>query len=200
MAEREFLGETERLILRPWRESEAEILYAYAKDPVIGNAAGWQPHPSVAHSLEIIRTVFAAPETYAVVLKATGEPVGSIGLMFADGMHSAPIGPGEAEIGYWIGAPHWGRGLASEASSCLLCRGFSALGLSAVWAGYYDGNLRSRRVMEKCGFVFHHTASPSLPSEDSRVEHFMRLTADGWREWRERHGGGKSLAFRSCPE
>lgn len=71
---------TERLILRPWKESDAESLYKYAKDPAVGPIAGWYPHTSVENSLEIIRTVFAAPETYAVVLKATGEPVGSTGL------------------------------------------------------------------------------------------------------------------------
>ena len=98
--------ETSRLILRPWRESDAESLYKYAKDPAIGPVAGWPPHASVAESLEIIRTVFAAPETYAVVLKATDEPVGSVGIMFGDGLHSAEMRPGEAEIGYWIGVPY----------------------------------------------------------------------------------------------
>lgn len=73
---------TERLILRAWQESDAESLYRYAKDPAIGPIAGWLPHTSVEDSLNIIRTVFSAPETYAVVLKETGEPVGSIGIMF----------------------------------------------------------------------------------------------------------------------
>ena len=73
--------ETERLILRPWQESDAEALYKYAKDPEIGPAADWPPHTSVEDSLVVIRTVFSAPETYAVVLKETGEPVGSIGLL-----------------------------------------------------------------------------------------------------------------------
>mgnify|MGYP002508146904 CR=1 FL=1 len=55
--------------------------------------------------MEIIQTVFSAPEVYAIVLKETGEPVGSCGIMFADGVHSAAIGESEAEIGYWIGRP-----------------------------------------------------------------------------------------------
>ena len=64
---------TDRLILRPWQESDAESLYKYAQDPAIGPIAGWPPHTSVEDSLNIIRTVFAAPETYAVVLKETNE-------------------------------------------------------------------------------------------------------------------------------
>lgn len=57
---------TERLILRPWEESDAESLYEYAKDPAVGPIAGWPPHTSVENSLEIIRGVLSEKETYAV--------------------------------------------------------------------------------------------------------------------------------------
>ena len=95
--------ETQRLILRPWTENDAESLYNYAKDPAIGPIAGWPPHTSVENSREIIRDILSAPETYAVVLKETNEPIGSVGIMFADGVHSADMQDGDAEIGYWIG-------------------------------------------------------------------------------------------------
>ena len=173
---------TSRLLLRPWRESDAEALYRYAKDPAIGPVAGWRPHTSIADSLEIIRTVFAAPETYAVVLKATGDPVGSVGIMFGDGLHSAEMQVGEAEIGYWIGVPYWGQGLIPEAVRCLLRRCFEDLGMTVVWCGYYDGNVKSRRVMEKCGFRFHHTEEgKTSPLGDVRTEHFMRMTKEEWK-------------------
>lgn len=83
--------ETQRLILRPWTENDAESLYNYAKDPAIGPIAGWPPHTSVENSREIIRDILSAPETYAVVLKETNEPIGSVGIMFADGVHSADM-------------------------------------------------------------------------------------------------------------
>ena len=101
---------TQRLVLRPWLESDAGALYKYASDPGIGLAAGWPPHTSVENSLEVIRTVFSAPETYAVVLKETGEPVGSAGIMSGEGLHSAEMKADEGEIGYWIGRPYWGLG------------------------------------------------------------------------------------------
>ncbi len=72
---------TERLILRPWAETDAEDLYRYAKDDRVGPIAGWPPHSSVDNSAEIIRTVFSAPETYAVCLKEDNRAIGSIGLM-----------------------------------------------------------------------------------------------------------------------
>lgn len=173
--------ETERLILRPWQESEAEILYRYASDPAIGPIAGWAPHTSVENSLEIIRTVFAAPETYAVVLKETGEPIGSCGIMFANGLHSANMNDCEAEIGYWIGKPYWGHGLIPEAVRALLSRSFNELRLSTVWCGYYDGNIKSKRVCEKCGFKYHHTDSDiESPLGDKRTEHFYNMTKEDY--------------------
>lgn len=73
--------ETSRLVLRPWEESDAEYLYKYASNPDVGPAAGWPVHTSVEDSRAIIKNVLSAPETYAVVLKETRRPVGSIGLM-----------------------------------------------------------------------------------------------------------------------
>ena len=73
--------ETERLILRPWKDSDAESLYKYAKDPEVGPIAGWPIHTSVDNSLEIIRTVLSANETYAVCLKEDNVAIGSIGLI-----------------------------------------------------------------------------------------------------------------------
>lgn len=146
--------ETERLILRPWNVDDAETLYKYASSPLVGPVAGWPPHTSVENSCDIIRTVLSAPETYAVVLKATAEPVGSVGIMFGNGVHSADMNEDDAEIGYWIGVPYWGQGLIPEAVKRLLCHSFDDLGVKRVWCGYYDGNVKSRRVMEKCGFTF----------------------------------------------
>ena len=190
---------TGRLVLRAWRESDAGTLYEYARDPEVGPAAGWPPHTSVEDSLNVIRTVFSAPETYAVVLKSTGEPVGSAGMLFGEASHVAGIRADEAEIGYWIGRPYWGQGLIPEAVRRLLRRCFDDLGMSAVWCCYYDGNAKSRRVMDKCGFCFHHTESGAAsPPGDARAEHFMRLTKEEWEASRQLEL--RPLAERDIPE
>ncbi|MBD5225313.1 MAG: GNAT family N-acetyltransferase [Bacteroidales bacterium] len=174
--------ETERLILRHWLESDADALYSYASDPEIGPVAGWPPHTSVENSLEIIRTVFAAPEVYAVVLKSTGQPVGSCGLMFPDSINVGAMPAAEAEIGYWIGKPYWGKGLIPEAVNALLTHGFEDMHLDAIWCGHYDGNHKSKRVCEKCGFIYHHVnRDVTSPLGDIRTEHFYRMTASDYR-------------------
>lgn len=147
---------TERLIMRPWRESDAENLYEYAKDPNVGPIAGWPVHTSVENSREIIRDVLSAEETYAVCLKEDGKAIGSIGLMVGAASNLS-IPDTEGEIGYWIGVPFWGRGLIPEAVNELLRHGFEDLKLDKIWCGYFEGNTKSKRVQEKCGFVYHHT-------------------------------------------
>lgn len=94
--------ETKRLLLRPWEESDAENLYQYAKSPDVGPSAGWSAHTSVENSREIIRDVLSEPETYAVILKETGKPVGSVGIMTGKKSHFK-LSEDEGEIGYWIG-------------------------------------------------------------------------------------------------
>lgn len=173
--------ETERLILRPWEEEDAEELYRYAKDPAVGPAAGWQSHTSVENSREIIKAVLSEPETYAVVLKETGKPVGSIGLISPRQSHTE-IKPSDLEVGYWIGVPYWGQGLIPEAVKRLIKYAFEELGCTTLWCGYYDGNEKSKRVQEKCGFVYHHTVenAPRPLMGDTKTEHFNYLTREEW--------------------
>ena len=170
--------QTNRLLLRPWREEDAASLYAYAHDPAVGPPAGWPPHTSVEHSREIIRTVFSAPETYAVCLKENGNPIGSIGLHRNDIAEADD----EYELGYWIGKPFWGQGLIPEASRELLRHAFEDLGMKRIWCGHYDGNTKSRRVMEKLGFTYHHTTEGlevTLLGE-IRTGHVLLLTREDW--------------------
>ena len=61
--------ETERILLRRWQDSDAEVLFKYASDPDVGPRAGWPAHKSTEESLEIIRTYFNNDTTWAIVLK-----------------------------------------------------------------------------------------------------------------------------------
>lgn len=175
--------ETERLLLRPWAESDAEALYRYASDPRVGPAAGWPVHTSVENSREIIRHVLSAGETYAVVPKAVGHAVGSIGLMIGDASNIG-LPETDGEIGYWIGLPFWGQGLIPEAVEVLLRHGFEDLKLENIWCGYYEGNAKSARVQEKCGFVYQYTQENVICSllDEVRTEHISCLSKQCWME------------------
>lgn len=172
---------TERLVLRPWKESDAESLYEYAKNPEVGPIAGWPVHTSVENSREIIQEVLSARETYAVCLKEDGIAVGSIGLMIGDASN-LKLPNTEGEIGYWIGVPFWGRGFIPEAVNELLHHGFEDLGLKKIWCGYFEGNVKSKKVQEKCGFTYHHT-NKDISWElmnDIRTEHVTCISREKW--------------------
>lgn len=173
--------ETERLILRPWRHSDAADLFRVARDPRVGPIAGWPPHSSVEESLEVIRTVFSAPETFAVTLREDGHAIGCVGLLFGDA-GTEPLSADEAEVGYWIGVPWQGRGLIPEAVRAVERRAFESLGVSALWCSYDTGNQPSRRVAEKCGFVPHHVTE-GIPNDlmgGVRDVCFTRLDREDW--------------------
>ena len=168
--------ETERLILRPFEDSDAESIYEYAKDPRVGPIAGWPVHTSVENSREIIRNVLAVPETYAVCLKTDGKAIGSIGLMVGE-KSNLNLPDNEGEIGYWIGVPFWGQGLIPEAMKELIRHAFNDLNLDRLWCGYFDGNEKSKRCQEKCGFEYHHTNKDIHWElmDDIRTEHVTLL-------------------------
>lgn len=173
--------ETERLILRSWEESDANDLFQYASAPEVGPNAGWPVHTSVENSREIIKSVFSSPDTYAIVLKETMQPVGSIGLMIGSASNIG-IPDTEAEIGYWIGVPYWGQGLIPEAVQEIMRHGFDDLNLEKMWCGYFDGNTKSQRVQEKCGFRYHHTKEkvPCALEGVLRTEHITCLSKEEW--------------------
>ena len=170
--------ETKRLILRPWEATDAEECYKFAKDPRVGPAAGWPVHISVENSRQIIRDVLMKPETYAIVLKETGLPIGSIGLHHNDLAEKED----EAELGYWIGVPYWGHGLVPEAAQELLRHSFEDLKLNRVWCGYYDGNDKSKRVQEKLGFKYQwKTENVPVPQMgETRKGYVNLLTKEEW--------------------
>ena len=118
---------TKRLILRPWREEDAENLFTYAKDPDVGPPAGWPPHTDVENSREVIKKYLSAPETYAVCLQ-DGKPIGSVGLKLK-GSTDMTDREDECELGYWIGKPFWGQGLIPEAARELLRHAFEDLNM-----------------------------------------------------------------------
>lgn len=172
---------TERIVLRPWVEADAEALYEYAKDDRVGPAAGWPVHQSVDESREIIRTVFMQDGVFAVTLPGDDKAIGCIGVI-RGAKSNMPIGEDEGEISYWIGVPFWGRGLIPEAMHRVIRYAFEDLRLKNLWCGYFDGNEKSKRAQEKCGFRYHHTCDKTYCAltSDYRIEHVSLLTFEDW--------------------
>ena len=175
--------ETERLILRRWKESDAEDLYKYASNPDVGPIAGWPPHQSIEESLDVIKNVFNGKEAYAICLKEDGKAIGAIELKL-NGHTDMTERDDECELGYWLGKPFWGQGIMPEAAREILRHAFEDIGMSKVWCGYYEGNTKSKRVQEKVGFKYQWTTEGvDVPlMHEKRTGHVSMMTKEDWQK------------------
>ena len=169
--------QTSRILLRPWRVSDADALFKYASDPEVGPQAGWEPHKSVEESLNIIRTFFSGEGMWAVVLKETGEAIGCVGYLTAANSNMK-INENEGEVGYWIARPYWGQGICTEALQLVIEYCFSVKNFTTLWGDYFPDNPASGRVMEKCGFADtgRETVCPNLKIGSDRPVKIMKLS------------------------
>lgn len=165
--------ETERLVLRPWREDDAAELFRWASDPEVGPAAGWARHTSEEDSLNVLRTILMDDHTWAITIAPSDRAVGSIGIFPGHNERQN----GEYEIGYWIARPFWGKGYVPEAVRALLSLYFS-FGAERIWCAHAEQNQKSRRVIEKCGFRYQFSAPWQAPIGDVRNSLYYALRAE----------------------
>ena len=184
---------TERLILRRWEDSDAESLFEYAADPDVGPIAGWPPHQSIEESRDVIKNVFNGKEAYAICLKTDDRAIGAIELKL-NGHTDLTDRDDECELGYWLGKPFWGQGIMPEAVKEILRHAFEKIGMTKVWAGYYEGNLKSKRVQEKSGFRYQwKSEGVDVPlMHEKRTGHVSSLTKDQW-QWDRLYEAAKGV-------
>ena len=114
-------------------------------------------------------------------LKEDNRAIGSVGLMVGK-YSNLEIPYTEAEVGYWIGKPFWGKGYIPEAVFELMRYGFEELKLDKLWCSYFDGNVKSKRVQEKCGFVYQYSNENVYwpPVDKYFTEHVTCITPEEW--------------------
>lgn len=135
--------------LRAWRASDAETLASHANNrDVWRNMSDRFPHP---YTLEIAQHWVAqghiefGGENYAIVIDDVA--VGGAGVIQGEGQFICNV-----EIGYWLGQPYWGRGVATAVVRVLAERAFALPGITRVFAGVHADNPASARVLQKNGF------------------------------------------------
>lgn len=170
--------ETDRLLLRSFTEQDINDLAIYASDPKVGPRAGWKPHESREETLGIVRMFIAEDNVWAVVRKSDGRVIGSLGL-HADKHRNLPT---VKTIGYVLARDCWGYGYMTEAVTRALEYLFNDLKLRLVSVSHYTFNDRSRRVIEKCGFVREGTLRQTFLRYDGELfdETLYSLTREEW--------------------
>lgn len=146
--------ETERLILRPFKESDLADFYEYASVDGVGERAGWKHHKSIDESREILARFIEGDKTFAICLKESNKVIGSLGVekYGAEDKLTEFDGYRGREIGFVLSKDYWGRGFMPEAVKAVMDYLFEELDFDFLLCGYYNFNEQSKKVQEKCGF------------------------------------------------
>ena len=146
--------ETERLVLRPFIESDLDDFYEYASVEGVGEMAGWHHHESIEKSQEILDIFIDEDKTFAICLKENGKVIGSLGIekYSLEEKLTEFDGYRGREIGFVLSKDYWGRGLIPEAVRAVVDYLFKDLDFDFLLCGYYNFNTQSKKVQEKCGF------------------------------------------------
>lgn len=144
---------TNRLTLRPWRESDLSDFYEYARVDGVGQMAGWLPHRNLEESRTILAHFIEGKHVFA--LEYQGKAIGSLGVEEYKEKNYPEFSHLQGrEIGYVLSKDYWGQGLMPEAVKAVIQWLFDAEKLDFIMVGHFDWNNQSRRVIEKCGFQY----------------------------------------------
>ena len=176
-----FRIETRRLWLRWPRAADAEAIIRLAGERAVAEMTASIPHPIDPQGIE--RFLFKARSrnaegsalTMAVALLP--KPTHLVGIVSIE-PDPAASGP---HLGYWLGRPHWGRGLMREAAQAMIDAYFGYAGGRELTSDVLVENAASRRVLESCGFAHAGACVKTFPLRggDRTVDDF-RLDRTTW--------------------
>ncbi len=147
--------ETDRLLLRPFRDADTLRLAKLANQAEIAHMLASMPHPyslsDAEDFLERLRNLPANAAQFAVTVKDAGdELIGGIGY----GLTTRQDKPcEEIDFGYWLGLAYWGKGYASEAAHAVIAHAFEVNSIDRIDADYLTTNPASGRILERVGFL-----------------------------------------------
>ena len=146
---------TDRLRLRAWKESDINDFYEYACVPGVGEMAGWHHHESIDVSQKVLQSFISGKNEFAITYNESGKVIGSVGLheswANADSEYSHLK---MKNVGYVLSKDYWGKGIMPEAVAAVISFCFDECNVDALTCGHSRENRRSKRVIEKCGFLY----------------------------------------------
>ena len=156
-------------LLRPFAPADAAALARHANDRGIWlNLRDRFPHPYSLADAEAYIAMVSSEEgrrDLHLCVEVAGEAVGSISLLFKQDVNRR-----SAEIGYWLGRAHWGRGIAAAAVQALTGYGFAHYDLARIYAVVFGHNAASGRVLEKAGFTLEARLRQAITKDGQTID------------------------------
>lgn len=137
-------------ILRSWKMEDLDNLVKYANNPKIAaNLTDGFPHPYTREKgMTFIEMATKSSPTTIFAIDVKGEAIGGIGLHPQTDIHIK-----NAELGYWLAEPFWGKGIISNAVKEIVNYGFDNFEINRIFARPFGRNIGSQKVLEKAGFI-----------------------------------------------
>ena len=137
-------------ILRPWQMTDIDDLTAAANNFGIARFMTNQfPHPYTKdHAKAFIEMTMKSTPPHILAIVVDGVASGGIGIHLQNDIHCK-----NAEMGYWLAEPCWGKGIVSAAVRQMLEYAFGNWDIDRVFARPFGSNIASQKVLEKAGFV-----------------------------------------------
>jgi RimJ/RimL family protein N-acetyltransferase len=169
---------SETLVLRAPHAEDIDAIAILANNPAVATMLSRMPHPYTRADAETFVQASSKRENgncvYAITETESGRFLGCVGLQIRDGGRSA-------ELGYWIGEPFWGRGIATEAVHAVIAMAFRTRDIDYVDARCRVTNPASRRVLQKSGFQFQGTEMVEVLALGASVSmEWFRLDRKTW--------------------
>jgi len=138
---------TERLILRPLTETDADDVFEWVGDPIVNK---YMPYPLYRNADQVrkwIGKIKSEDNVFGFALKSTGKVIGSGSIKYNSDENAF-------ELGYNLNRAFWNQGFATEAAIAIINWAYENLGARDFVATHANANPASGRVILKCGFVF----------------------------------------------
>jgi RimJ/RimL family protein N-acetyltransferase len=156
--------------LRPWRTDDAASLVRHASNRKVWiNLRDTFPHPyTPADACQWLDRVTVLRPITHLAIAVGGEAVGGIGFE-----PQADVLRRSAEVGFWLGEPFWGRGIATAALVALSAHAFATTDLCRLFAYVFEWNPGSMRVLEKAGYVREACLRRAVVKDGRQIDQFL---------------------------
>ena len=168
------------MLLRPWTLADADDLAFFANNREIAkNMTDAFPHPYTKEdALRFINMTLVHSPTQVFCIEVDGRPGGGIGIF-----PQSDILRKNAELGYWLAEPHWGKGIMSSIIPQMVEYAFRTWDITRIYARPYGSNIGSQRVLEKAGFTLEARLEKTIFKWDEfQDELIYALRRENWRQ------------------
>jgi len=156
--------------LRAWNIDDLESLVKFANNNNIAKFMTNQfPHPYTnAKGIVFIEFASGSNPLHIFAIEVNGEAAGGIGIHPQHDIHSK-----NAELGYWLAEPYWGKGIITDAVKQMVVYGFETFDITRIFARPFGTNIASQKVLEKAGFILEARFEKTCLKNDEFVDELI---------------------------